>query len=237
LTQWGTAMADNSQIAQYPYMFDPSQMSNKYSPYAGVSIPWGSYNGGSTGPTDAHGRPIQSYQDAQTAHNAWAAANPAQMAAPTSLNSNPSLPPKGSPARAMYDAGYGDWSQLDPSLGHSSIPQATGSDGMPAGQTNLGRGVTGTSWQGPGGGQGMPQQQAAPQTQSQQNPYDMNAAYLAALSNPGHVTTPGATVAQSAPPSNQSGVLQQFLANWGGNSKGAGNYDNSGFINSLRGMV
>ena len=246
-------MADNNDIPGYPYMFDPSQMSNKYSPYAGVSIPWGSYNGGSTGPTDAHGNPIQSYQTAQTAHDAWAAANPAQMAPSTSLNSNPSLPPKGSQARAMYDAGYGDWSQLDPSMGRSSIngannsggygagisgggfQPATMSDGMPAGQTNLGRGVTGTSWQrSPMMGQ---QVQAAPQTQSPQNPYDMNAAYLQALSNPGHVTTPGATVAQSAPPSNQSGVLQQFLANWGGNSKGAGNYDNSGFINSLRGMV
>ena len=53
---------------------------------------------------------------------------------------------------------------------------------------------------------------------------DMNAAYLAALASPGHVTTPGATVAQSAPPSNQSGVLQQFLANWkpGGESQGPG---------------
>jgi hypothetical protein len=65
----------------------------------------------------------------------------------------------------------------------------------------------------------------------------MNQAYLTALSNPGHVTTPGATVAQAPPPSAQSGVLQQFLQNWGGNSKGAGNYDNSAFINSLRGMV
>ena len=87
----------------------------------------------------------------------------------------------------------------------------------------------------------MPKQggasQAAPQAAAPQNPYDMNRAYLTALANPGHVTTPGATVAQAAPPSNQSGVLQQFLANWGGNSKGAGNYDNSGFINSLRGMV
>ena len=230
-------MADDTANKAYPFMFDPSQYKNQYSPYAGVALPFmGGYNGGQTGPTDAHGNPIQSYQTAQTAHDAWAAANPAQMAPSTSLNSNPSLPPKGSPARAMYDAGYGDWSQLDPSLGHSSIPQATGSDGMPAGQTNLGRGVTGTSWQGPGGGQGMPQQQAAPAA-APQNPYDMGQAYLQALQNPGHVSTPGATVAQAAPPSNQSGVLQQFMQNWGGNSKGAGNYDNSGFINSLRGMV
>ena len=89
--------------------------------------------------------------------------------------------------------------------------------------------------------QGVPQQpqqqQAAPAAAAQTNPYDMGQAYLQALQNPGHVTTPGATVAQAAPPSNQSGVLQQFMQNWGGNSKGAGNYDNSGFINSLRGMV
>lgn len=84
----------------------------------------------------------------------------------------------------------------------------------------------------------MPQQQqAAPAAAAQTNPYDMGQAYLQALQNPGHVTTPGATVAQAAPPSNQSGVLQQFMQNWGGNSKGAGNYDNSGFVNSLRGMV
>ena len=42
---------------------------------------------------------------------------------------------------------------------------------------------------------------------------------------------------QSAPPSNQSGVLQQFLANWnkgGGQTQGAGNYNNSGFFNALQ---
>ena len=74
----------------------------------------------------------------------------------------------------------------------------------------------------------------------QANPYDMNQAYLDALANPGKVTTPGATVAQSAPPSNQSGVLQQFLANWknqGSPTQGAGNYNNSGFFNALKGMV
>ena len=49
-------------------MFDPSQFSNKYSPYAGVALPFmGAYNGGATGPTDAHGNPIQSYQDTQAA--------------------------------------------------------------------------------------------------------------------------------------------------------------------------
>ena len=91
-----------------------------------------------------------------------------------------------------------------------------------------------------------PQQGMAAQSQSQapaaapQNPVNMSQAYLNALANPGKVTTPGATVPQANLPSNQSGVLQQFLANWqnsGGNTKGAGNYDNSGFYKALQGSV
>ena len=68
----------------------------------------------------------------------------------------------------------------------------------------------------------------------------MGQAYLQALQNPGHVSTPGANVPQAAPPSNQSGVLQQFLSNWqngGGNTQGAGNYNNAGMFNALKGMV
>ena len=40
----------------------------------------GQYDGGANAPTDAHGNPIASYQDAQTAHDAWAAAEPANGA-------------------------------------------------------------------------------------------------------------------------------------------------------------
>ena len=85
-------MADNNDIKQYPFMFDPSQFSNKYSPFAGMSLnPFmGQYNGGSTGPTDAHGNPIGSYQTAQAQHDAWNAANAAPaMAPPMTLNSTP----------------------------------------------------------------------------------------------------------------------------------------------------
>jgi hypothetical protein len=226
-------MADDTANKPYPFQFDPSQFSNKYSPYAGVALPFmGAYNGGATGPTDAHGNPIQSYQDTQKLHDAWAAANPTPAMAPsTTLNSNPTHGVGG------LQPGQWDGSNGLATGAPSSFQHATGSDGMPYGQTSLGRGVVGTSWQGPGGGQMPQQQQAAPAAAAQTNPYDMGQAYLQALQNPGHVTTPGATVAQAAPPSNQSGVLQQFMQNWGGNSKGAGNYDNSGFINSLRGMV
>jgi hypothetical protein len=226
-------MADDTANKPYPFQFDPSQFSNKYSPYAGVALPFmGGYNGGATGPTDAHGNPIQSYQDTQKLHDAWAAANPTPAMAPsTTLNSNPTHGVGG------LQPGQWDGSNGLATGAPSSFQHATGSDGMPYGQTSLGRGVVGTSWQGPGGGQMPQQQQAAPAAAAQTNPYDMGQAYLQALQSPGHVTTPGATVAQAAPPSNQSGVLQQFMQNWGGNSKGAGNYDNSGFINSLRGMV
>ena len=88
------------------------------------------------------------------------AAAPAATAAPAAADPNAGLEAKGSQARAMQDAGYGDWGVLDPSMKQSSIPHATTSDGMPYGQTSLGRGVTGTSWQGPGGG--VTPQPAAP---------------------------------------------------------------------------
>ena len=76
-----------------------------------------------------------------------AAAAPAATTAPAAADPNAGLEAKGSQARAMQDAGYGDWGMLDPSMKHSSIPHATTSDGMPYGQTSLGRGVTGTSWE------------------------------------------------------------------------------------------
>ena len=60
----------------------------------------------------------------------------------------------------------------------------------------------------------------------------MNAAYKNALANPGHVTTPGATVPESQPITNQPSVLDQFLAsNQGG--AGAGNYNNQPFFDTL----
>ena len=231
-------MADDTANKAYPFQFDPSQFSNKYSSFAGQSLnPYmGQYYGGPTGPTDAHGNPIGSYQTAQAAHDAWNAANAAPPMAPsTTLNSNPT--------HGVGGLQPGQWDGSDglatgtPMSG--GVRMATGSDGMPYGQTNLGRGVVGTSWQGPGGG-GQAQQQPAAPAAPQTNPVDMGQAYLNALSNPGHVSTPGATVPQAPSPSNQSGVLQQFLNNWqqgGGNTQGAGNYNNAGFFNALRGQV
>ena len=218
-------------VKQYPYMFDPSQMLNKYSSFANKKLPFMGLMA-KNAPTDALGRPIQSYLDAQKAHDAW---QPTQAAAPqapmgTRLDSNGNANAVGSNLNPM-----GDWSALAPALpGASQQQQADYA-------RNLGLGgftdpSTGHAYMGGASQGGASTQQAAAPAQ-QANPIDMSAEYIKALANPGHVDTPGATVPQAAPPSNQSGVLQQFLANWNGNPKGAGNYDNSGFINALRGQV
>jgi hypothetical protein len=79
-------------------------------------------------------------------------------------------------------------------------------------------------------------QQAAPAAAPQSPgaaPGSLNNA-LAALSNPGPVTTPGATVPQSTVGS-QPSVLQQFLANQKGGT-GAANYSNQGFFDTLNNL-
>ena len=78
------------------------------------------------------------------------------------------------------------------------------------------------------------QPQAAPQqAPAPQNPIDMRQAYLTALSNPGKVTDPGATVPQAQPLGSPS-VMNAFLAaNPSGGGSGAGGYNNTGFFNTL----
>jgi hypothetical protein len=167
-----------------PTMFDPTQASNQYSNYNGAALPWPpSYNTGAGGPVNAAtGQPIASFQQ-------WQQANPAGM----SINSTPSQPqaaapsssgpPLGSPASGLYQQGYGDWSQLDPLLGRSSIP----------GQTAQ---------------QSQPQAQPAPQAGAAPNNWQ---AALNALANPGKVTTPGATVPQVTGSQPSGGINNAFL--------------------------
>lgn len=205
-------MADSKNLP-YPFQFDPSQWSNKYSNFAGTSL--NPYMGGYSGtPTDARGNPIQSYQDALAAQKAAA---PPPMAPATTLNSNPML--------------YGPAGAVNPAAGltpqRGNVPMPGGNQFMsPQGYQALygGGGV---------GAAAAPAAGVAPP----QNP-DMGQAYLAALSNPGHVSTPGATVPQAALPSQNSNVLQQFLQNWqqgGSPTTGAGNYNNAGFFKGLQG--
>jgi hypothetical protein len=74
-------MAD-SNVPQYPAMFDPSQMLNKYSTMNAQSFPMYNYYGT---PTDAMGRPISSYRAPAPAPVA-----PAQPTG-TTLNSQPQM--------------------------------------------------------------------------------------------------------------------------------------------------
>jgi hypothetical protein len=62
----------------------------------------------------------------------------------------------------------------------------------------------------------------------------MRQAYLTALSNPGKVTTPGATIQPSAP-LGQPNVLDAFLANHqaGPAAPASGGYSNQPFFNTL----
>jgi hypothetical protein len=151
-------MAD-SNVPSYPNMFDPSQLSNKFSNVNGMKFPMYNYWGT---PTDVMGNPIAGYQ---------APAAPAAPAATTGTSIN-SLPAVGSPARAMSNAGYGDWSQLDPTLGISSRSGQTGSSfsSLP-GQAGQATAATAAKQQAPQG----------------------NFNYLTALANPGKINTPGVT--------------------------------------------
>jgi hypothetical protein len=213
----------SSDIQPYPLQFDPSQWANKYSAFAGQKLPSLAAYAGT--PTDAHGNPISSYQ----AFLAQQAATP-PMAPPTMLNSSPV-------SGGMSGGAYGDWRTLVGG-GAGASPQANqyaynvGLGGVgPAGSLNPGS-AAGQAWLRQAGAQ-----QATPQAPPTQAP-DMGQAYLAALSNPGKIATPGATIPQSAPPSANSGVLQQFLQNWqnkGSPTTGAGNYNNQGFFAGLQG--
>jgi hypothetical protein len=241
-------------------MFSADQFTNKYSPFPGQAIPWGQYSGT---PTDAQGRPIQSYVDAQTAAAA------ARQAPPVTLNSTPAAAQASPFAGANIPQGQNtavaeprggltptQWQALSPqqrgAASNAMAQYASGLGMMPSGNNFVASGSnpsgsnpqasTALAFMNAGGNafnQMANQPQAAAPPAAPAGP-DMNAAYLAALSNPGKVTTPGATVAQAPTPTGQSGVLQQFLANWkgaGSPTQGAGNYNNAGFFNALQGQV
>jgi hypothetical protein len=219
-------MADSKNLP-YPFQFDPSQWSNKYSNFAGTSL--NPYMGGYAGtPTDARGAPIQSYQDFVAAQAAQKPAPP-PMAPATTLNSSPGAgyfqTPAGSQALGAQMAPQGSAPGIQALYGRNFAAFAP-----PAGQPV----APGSPYGAPGGGQpAAPAAGVAPP----QSP-DMGQAYLNALSNPGRVATPGATAPQAALPSQNSNVLQQFLANWqqgGAPTTGAGNYNNAGFFKALQG--
>jgi hypothetical protein len=187
---------DTLNVLGYQGLTNP----NPYLSFTG-KIPMAGFQGT---PTDASGKPIQSFLDTQAAHDAW---QPPAAPAGTTLNSTPSngLEPMGSQARAMQDAGYGDWGMLDPMMKHSSLPQA------PSAQPAA----------------------AAPAPQNpydMRQAYLTALGNPGKVTTPGAVMQPGAQPTGAQPPS----VLSQFLAsNPNGGSTGAGGYSNTGFFNTL----
>ena len=162
-------------------------------------------------PTDAQGNPIQSFLDAQSQHDAWDKANPAPPAQGTTLNSTPPMaqsPMLGQADGASNTGGYG--------AGISGAYRTAPTPAMMGRQTP---------------------QTAAPAA-APTNPFDMRQAYLTALSNPGKVTTPGATVPQAQPLGTPS-VLDSFMAAHPGGGTAApagGGYGNKGFFDTLQNL-
>lgn len=206
--------ADYQTVMGYQGLVGP----NPYLTYQGA-IPMPGYRGT---PTDASGRPIQSYLDAQKAHDAWSAANPAP-AQGTTLNTNPN------DMMTMRNAAL---------TGQPGAAKAYGANFAPAGAPggiqqlygqNFAAFTPQQNWTGN-------TQQAAP-APAPQNPIDMRQAYLDALANPGKVTTPGAQIYPGAAPTGapQPSVLDKFLAN-NQASTGAGGYTNQPFFATLNAL-
>ncbi len=181
---------------------------NPYTQYGqGQRLPIPGYMGT---PTDAQGNPIQSFTDAQAAHDAWTPPTPG-----TTLNSTPqsNIP--------QYTFSPGGDLPSGENYGSSTPTHFQG--GI---QTNPAYAIQQIQQQ-------AQQGQQAPQAAAPTNPVDMRQAYLTALSNPGKVTTPGANVPQAQPLGTPS-VLNSFLAaNPGGGGAGAGGYNNQGFFSTL----
>ena len=191
-----------------PWMFDPSQKSNQFSNYNNQALPWPpTYNTGAGGPVNAAtGQPIQSFQQ-------WQQQNPGGM----SINTTPTAP---APPQ------------------QSNVPQFIRS---PGGQVSGGAASVNAGLQ---GGQNIPGQwmpnpayamqqqqaapQAAPQAQASGPPNNWQAA-INALSNPGKVTTQGATVPQVTGYQPSGGVNNAFLQ-----QAGAGQGMNQNFLSALR---
>ena len=251
-------MADQSTdnpMADYLNMMGMQGMTgqNPYLTYQGKIPMAGFYTGqdGSMPPTDAMGKPIQSFQTAQAAHDAWT-----PPAGTTTLNQTQQTPTGGRQSLDQVMAAAqkaGSLYATDPNTGQTYAQERAGTPeaqfnavnaqmGSPAapmggggvthdqmgnynaiGQLNANQYMSGVAQEQP---TAAPAAAAAPT-----NPVDMRQAYLDALANPGKVTTPGAT--QQPPPaatgSAQPSVMQAFLAAHPSGGTGS----NAGFFNTL----
>jgi hypothetical protein len=246
-------MASTPTFSPNPYAnFDPSQFTNPYSQYFGKALPWPSSYSGT--PTNALGQPIQAPQapqgmtlnsTPQQPQAPGAAANPFANVPNVQGQNAPATEPRGG-------LNIADWQALSPaqrsaamgpmgqySAGLAMMPSgnnfvASGSNpsgANPQASTALGFMNSGLNGFGQMQQQQQPQQAAAPSAPNNwQNTLSM-------LANPGHVTTPGATVPQAQSSTGvQPGVLQNFLANWKPQQSGAGSGFTQNFNSILRGL-
>jgi hypothetical protein len=238
-----------------PYAnFDPSQWSNPYSSFQNKGIPFpASYMGW---PTDAMGNPIG-------ATSATPGLTPGQTSLPstpgTTLNSAPAAaapaaapstygpgnpPPGGSmfggdpnnPGRtyaqeqAMSPAGM--YSRF---MGALPGPQFNGRGGVDSAAANQTNALMGQLAANQYYGSQQPQQAAAPAAPASPSSGLTAQQYLSLLAHPNPVTTPGATVPQSAQSYQpQGGGLAQFLAGWNPAQSGPGSGFQQGFNRALR---
>ena len=142
---------------------------------------------------------------------------PIQAPPGMTLNQTPAQPAAPAPAAAPQQA---------------PIRMASQSNGMPQGwnQNSNNGGIYITPTQ-----QSQSQQPAAapaPAPAQGGQPTNSYQNALQLLSNPGHVTTPGANVPATQPVTQQPSVLDQFLATQHGGT-GAGGYSNQGFFDTL----
>jgi hypothetical protein len=200
-------MASTPTFNPNPYAnFDPSQWTNPYSNFQNSAIPFPATYSG--WPTDASGNPIQP-TPGMTLNSSPGQAGAAAQPAPAA-----------SAGPMMNFLGTGPQS-----LTAVDARQAAQTGTNPALYPLLNQQMQGAGQQAPP----MPAQQANPSGLTSQQ-------YLQLRANPGHVTTPGATVPQSAGSATPGpGMLQQFLANWNPATSGPGSGFQQAFSKALRG--
>ena len=203
-------------------------------------------------PTDAAGNPIASFGQAQAAHDAWAAANPAPAqgtAQGTTLNSTPQQGNPYDPSSAQGQAWTAMMAQSAAQQNMATAAASAASGGnTPGAYYAPGNSAAGSNQYaqqpmtpfGQGQQQGVGGSQAPTAPAAPQNPIDMRQAYLDALSNPGKVNTPGAQMLPGTSPTgpqSQPSVLAQFLAQHpGGGTTGGGGYSNQPFFATLNAL-
>ena len=201
--------------------------------------------GGNMPPTDAYGKPIQSFVDANAAKQAayqtqLASFNANQTPPPgtTTLNTPPNVYGTANPdlSKGIYSAAPAGGYNLP--MGQP-IPLAQFAGGTGGGNQNQKdaaglaalMGLNPQNLNGMGAVYGTPA--AAPAPAPPPSPPDTRQDYLDALSNPGPPMKVGAAVPASQPLGVPS-VMNAFMAaHPSGGAKGAGGYDNSGFFNTL----